>query len=122
MKGSKKLLSKLEKRYNEVQKFVNERISENNLMKKLLDIDEYNISMRKLLDIVDDYFLKKINKSKNNDNDNDNILLRVNNSYNSCVKKLNYDNLEEFDYSVKNCIEGVVNINTGYRIVRFKCS
>ena len=62
MKGSKKFLSELEKRYNEVQKFVNERISENNLMKKLLDIDEHNISIRKLLDIVDDYFLKKIKK------------------------------------------------------------
>ena len=30
---------------------------------------------------------------------------------------MNYDNLEEFNYSVKNCIEGVVNINTGYRIM-----
>ena len=84
MKGTKKSLSKLEKRYNEVQKFVNERISENNLMKKLLDIDEHNISIRKLLDIVDDYFLKKINKN----NDNNIIILRVNNSYNSCVKKI----------------------------------
>ena len=56
MKGSKKFLSKLEKRYSEVQKFVHERISENNLMKKLLDIDEHNISMRRLLDIVEIIF------------------------------------------------------------------